>query len=73
VLIEIHSHVDAAPIFSSTDDEDEQGFRIYAVIGQVNHAPLLNVRLGIAGHFCHIPASLVFDLPEGIDDIHVKR
>lgn len=73
VLIEIHSHVDAAPIFSPTDDDDEQGFRIYAVIGQVNHAPLLNVRLGIAGHFCHIPAHFVFDLPTEIENIYVNR
>ena len=62
-LIEVHSHNSMPAYFSGTDDHDETGFRIYAVIGKVDsHRPEIRVRVGVYGNFISIPAHLVFDL-----------
>ena len=66
--IEVHSHVDMHASFSQTDDEDEQGFRIYAVLGSVSTRPVIRVRVGLYGYRQDIPANWVFDLPPGIGD-----
>jgi len=61
-LIEVHSHGSMRAYFSATDDRDETGFRIYVVIGKLDATfPEIMVRVGIYGHHCVIPASLVFD------------
>ena len=36
VLAEFHSHGSARAFFSPTDDRDEQGFRIYGVVGRLD-------------------------------------
>lgn len=61
-LIEVHSHGSMNAYFSNTDDRDETGFRIYAVVGKLDtHFPEIIVRVGVYGHHCVIPANLVFD------------
>jgi PRTRC genetic system protein A len=68
-LLEIHSHHNMATFFSATDDREEQaGFRIYSVIGNLRLSPSILVRVGIYGHFMQIPASWVFNLPTGLND-----
>ena len=67
--IEVHSHVNMHASFSSTDDQDEQGVRIYAVLGCVSTRPVIRVRVGLYGYRHDIPASWVFDLPSGIGDV----
>ena len=60
-VAEFHSHGPHAPFFSSTDDIDEQGFRIYGVTTYhpaTGHSSLL--RLGIYGHHRNIAPSEVF-------------
>ena len=66
--IEVHSHVDMHAIFSSLDDQDEQGFRIYAVLGCISTRPVMRVRVGMYGYRHDIPANWIFDLPPGIGD-----
>ncbi len=66
--IEVHSHVDMHASFSSIDDQDEVGFRIYAVLGCISTTPVMRVRLGMYGYRHDIPASWVFDLPPEIGD-----
>lgn len=66
--IELHSHVDMRASFSSLDDQDEQGFRIYAVLGCISTTPVMRVRVGMYGYRHDIPAKWVFDLPPGIGD-----
>jgi len=66
--IELHSHVDMQASFSSTDDQDEQGFRIYAILGCISTKPVMRVRIGMYGYRQDIPAKWVFDLPPGIGD-----
>jgi hypothetical protein len=67
-LIDLHSHALMDPFFSRTDNKDEQGFRIFAVIGKVNEKPLILVRVGVYGNYWNIPADLVFELPGEIRD-----
>jgi len=70
-LLEIHSHKMEA-FFSGTDTADEQGFRLYGVVGYVGsdgeHAPEIRIRVGIYGHFWDISAATVLSLPGGITD-----
>ena len=66
--IEVHSHVDMHASFSSIDDKDELGFRIYAVLGSISTTPVIRVRVGMYGYRHDIPANWVFDLPPEIGD-----
>lgn len=72
-LLDLHSHGGFAPFFSITDDRDEVGFRIYAVIGHVNTAPTIAVRVGVYSHYFNIPASIIFELPDGIQDLYEQE
>lgn len=75
-LIEVHSHGNMPPIFSPQDNADEQGFRIYVILGCVNSRPMINVRIGLAGYFSPIPASMIFedfDKYDSIEDIYEPR
>lgn len=65
-LIEVHSHHNMPAYFSAGDDKDEQGFRIYAVIGCVLEAPTIRVRVGLHGYFWDINPSWVFELPRNV-------
>ncbi len=67
-LIEVHSHHRLAPFFSRTDDADEQGFRLYAVLGHIFTKPTLRVRVGVYGYYWNVPAPWVFELPDGVAD-----
>lgn len=67
-IIEVHSHHQMDAFFSTTDDADEQGFRIYGVIGNIFSEPKLRVRVGVYGHFWELPAESIFEMPEGIVD-----
>ena len=37
VIAEFHSHASHRAFFSATDDRDEQGFRIYGVVGRLDN------------------------------------
>jgi PRTRC genetic system protein A len=71
-LVDLHSHARMTPFFSPADDRDERGFRLYAVLGNLHRTPTIRVRLGVYAHFYNLPASTVFELPEGILDIHTS-
>jgi hypothetical protein len=66
--IEVHSHVDMCARFSSLDDQDEVGFRVYAILGCISTRAVMRVRVGMYGYRCDIPANWVFDLPPEIGD-----
>ena len=52
VVAEFHSHGGSRSFFSATDDRDEQGFRIYGVVGRLDALqPELSLRVGVYGHF----------------------
>ncbi len=64
VVAELHSHGTSRAFFSATDDGDEQGFRIYGVVGRLDiPQPELSLRVGVYGHFGPTQWSQVFDGP----------
>jgi PRTRC genetic system protein A len=73
-LVDLHSHNVMRPFFSTTDDRDETGLRIYAVIGSINvhsnRPPRIRVRVGIFGHTYPVPASGVYELPPYLVDAY---
>ena len=65
VVAEFHSHGGSRSFFSATDDRDEQGFRIYGVVGRLDALqPELSLRVGVYGHFAPVDWPQVFDGPD---------
>ena len=65
VVAEFHSHGTSPSFFSATDDQDEQGFRVYGVVGRLDALqPVLSLRVGVYGHFAPVEWSQAFDGPE---------
>ena len=63
-VAEFHSHGRSCAFFSMTDDCDEQGFRIYGVVGRTaSRLPELSLRLGIYGYFSQLEWAQVFSGP----------
>ena len=64
VVAEFHSHGKTRAFFSPTDDRDEQGFRIYGVVGRAGDPkPELSLRMGVYGHFGPLRWGQVFGGP----------
>ena len=64
VVAEFHSHGTSRAFFSKTDDGDEQGFRVYGVVGRLHDSePELHLRVGVYGHFAPVDWPQVFDGP----------
>ena len=64
VVAEFHSHGRHSAFFSATDDGDEQGFRVYGVVGRLDTPePEWTLRVGIYGHFAPLHWPRVFDDP----------
>ena len=62
VVAEFHSHGSSRAFFSDTDDRDEQGFRIYGVVGRLDAPrPELRLRVGVYGHFAPVDWPQVFE------------
>lgn len=68
--IECHSHNSMPAFFSATDDADEGGVRVYAVLGKIfSSQPEIAVRIGIYRNYFLIPAVWVFELPIFLKDV----
>jgi len=60
-VMDIHSHGHMKAFFSSTDDNDEQGLRLYMVVGRLDTLlPEVEIRLGVYGYFAPIEIDEVF-------------
>jgi hypothetical protein len=60
-ILEIHSHGPHAAAFSMTDDADEQGLRLYGVVGRLGtERPEVALRAGAYGDFIAVPWETVF-------------
>lgn len=60
-VLGMHSHGVMDAFFSGTDDQDEQGFSLYAVVGDLRGlCPTAELRLGVYGYFMHLDNSEVF-------------
>lgn len=61
VILALHSHHTLPAFFSATDDADEQGLGLYAVVGRLLSAsPEVLVRAGAYGHWLPLPWEAVF-------------
>lgn len=61
LLVDIHSHHQLPAFFSGTDDRDDTGLSISAVVGTIFTRPTITVRLNVYGHRYPVPALLIFD------------
>jgi len=62
VLLDLHSHHQMAAYFSATDDADDTGLGVSAVIGRIfDQQPEIAVRLCCYGHTQRVPPLVVFD------------
>jgi len=61
VVLDLHSHHQMAADFSGIDDRDEQGCRLYAVIGRIYSRPEIRVRVGVYGDFMPVDALDIFE------------
>jgi hypothetical protein len=59
--------------FSRTDDADEQGARIYAVMGRLDTAPEIRLRLGVYGYWHPLPLTAVFTGAAGFKDLNKEK
>jgi len=61
-VLEVHSHGSHAAMFSAIDDRDEQGLRLYGVVGRIEaERPEVTLRVGAYGHFLPVPWEAVFE------------
>lgn len=64
--INIHSHHTMTARFSGDDNNEDQGFRVYGILGEFGKTPVLRLRIGVFGYFWEIPADKVFEIPAGL-------
>ncbi|MBN1690425.1 MAG: hypothetical protein JW901_05345 [Dehalococcoidia bacterium] len=63
VVLELHSHGRIPACFSAQDNQDEQGFRIYGVVGSLREQPKVRLRLGVYGYFQELNFEDIFAGP----------
>jgi PRTRC genetic system protein A len=60
-VLDIHSHGTMSAFFSATDDRDEQGLRLYMVVGRLDTLlPEVEIRVGVYGYFAQVKREEVF-------------
>ena len=60
ILCDLHSHGNMAAFFSATDNADEQGARLYGVIGKLDSEPEMRLRVGVYGYWLPLPLTALF-------------
>lgn len=61
LVMDVHSHGRMDAFFSSVDNHDEKGTRLFLVLGQIDRkAPAWKLRAGIAGHYKELQLADVF-------------
>jgi PRTRC genetic system protein A len=70
ILCELHSHGNMRAYWSRTDDADEQGVRVYAVIGRLDTVPEIRIRVGVYGYWYPLPVTAVFTDTGGFIDLY---
>jgi PRTRC genetic system protein A len=69
IILDLHSHGNMSAFWSGTDNGDEQGFRVYGVLGRLDTAPEIRLRLGIYGYWFPLPIHMLFDGSGGFVDV----
>lgn len=60
-VIEVHSHPPGANQFSSIDDQNANGFRIYGVLTDLDTTPKIQTRVGIEQKFLALQPEWIFE------------
>ena len=68
ILLDLHSHGIMSSFWSNTDNQDEQGFRAYGVIGNLRKQPEICLRLGVYGYWFPIPLTFLFHSVADVQD-----
>lgn len=61
IVLDLHSHPNMSARFSLTDNKDEQGLRIYSIVGQLDGRSEVRLRVGVYGYFHPISWGEVFE------------
>lgn len=64
LMMDVHSHGRMQAFFSTVDDHDEKGTRLFLVIGRLDKAVQCRLRAGIAGSYREVPIADVFEMEE---------
>lgn len=72
ILCDLHSHGKMPAFFSQTDNADEGGARLYAVIGKVDTEPEMLLRVGVYGYWMSLPITAVFTDTGPFKDLYQK-
>ena len=62
LVMDVHSHGCLPAFFSSVDDHDEKGTRLFLVIGNLGDTPEWKLRAGIAGFYKYLHFMDVFNM-----------
>lgn len=73
ILCDLHSHGNMPAFFSQTDDADEQAAKLYAVIGKLDTAPEIRLRVGVYGYWLSLPLTAVFTGNGPFKDLHQEK
>lgn len=61
IVLDLHSHHEMRAFFSATDDADEQGLRLYGVIGRIYTRPEIRLRVGVYGDWLELDPLEIFE------------
>ena len=61
IILDLHSHAHMPAFFSTKDNEDETGLKLYGVVGKLDGVPVVKLRIGVYGYFYPIAWNDVFD------------
>lgn len=73
IICDLHSHGNMRAFFSQTDNADEQGARLYAVIGKLDSEPEMRLRVGVYGYWRPLPLTAVFTKNGPFKDLHQEK
>lgn len=73
ILCDLHSHGNMSAFFSQTDDADEQAAKLYAVIGKLDTAPEIRLRVGVYGYWMALSVTAVFTGNSPFNDLHQEK
>ena len=73
IICDLHSHGNMRAFFSLTDNADEQGARLYAVIGKLDSEPEMRLRVGVYGYWHPLPLTAVFTNNGPCKDLYKEK
>lgn len=73
VICDLHSHGNMRAFWSATDDTDEQGSQLYAVIGKLDTEPEIRLRVGVYAYWQPLPVTAVFTGCGRFQDLYLKE